>query len=124
MTNPENLWWRVLLAIACEQQTKSERADLWLQSVDLYRQTEEGMIWLDVGRAVVAGIRDSDDAYDLYEVAREHFTESDRGEGFVYGENLAWFNFYRNTFSQQFVPQLQSIPADWRAADVLARLAS
>ncbi len=118
-----NLWWRVMVAVAYEGAGETAQADRWFQSARLYQQTGEDAIWLTVGEALLAVRRGSLDAPALVEAARQYFVPDERGAGFAYGENLAWFNFYRGTFSPQFLPQLEAIPSAWKAQYALEALA-
>ncbi|MBN2472725.1 MAG: hypothetical protein JXN59_18525, partial [Anaerolineae bacterium] len=92
------------------------------QSAPLYQQTGRDAVWLAVGQAALAVFRDDPAATVLYDAAQKHFAPDERGFGFAYGENLAWFNFYRGTFSQQFVPQLAPLSEAWDAQFVLEAL--
>lgn len=123
-TQARSVWWRVLMAVAYARLGDWDRADLWFETVALYRVVPEDDVWLWAGRLVADTWRSGRSAETwqaLLTEYRERYTQ--RGRAYPYGENLAWFHFYRPTFPEQFVPQAVTIPPAFGALYMAHELA-
>ena len=108
-----------MLALLREQQGAPAEADLWLESAQLATQITYDREWLVVGDAILALWRGAPDADLLAEEAEDVLYGNPRGTAFYSGENLAWSQYLRDAFPEQFLPQITTLPRYPQAANLL-----